>query len=487
MKLRAICHQFRCLNTRTNTIFALASGRGKCAVSIFRVSGPDASLALTKMCKYKILPHPREANLRRIFDPETNQLLDKGLVLWFAKPNSFTGEDSCEFHIHGGLAVQTALFNALAKLPQFRPAEAGEFTKRAFYNSKLDLTQMEGLADVISAETEAQRKQAVLQMDGVLAKRYESWSKRLLECLARLEAFIDFGEDENIEESIVNKVLQDVDELKHEIDSHLNDNRRGERLRSGIRIAIIGEPNSTGQRPIAIVSSSPGTTRDVIEAAYDVAGYPVIFSDTAGLRVTDDSIEREGVRRARMIAKRADVIIFVITLDSTDISTISARDIDRSVADLHRQFDIKSEIALNSLIAINKIDLFENSIHFDDSSQRVVPISCLTGQNLTKFVQTLKNTVENMQVKLNYYYYYYYYYYLFGSSKDEAPLTKQRHRQNLVNSSTALEKCLKMHKLDIVLAAENLRQSVRHLAKITGKVTPEDVLDVIFKEFCIGK
>lgn len=304
-------------------MFSLSSGRGKCGVAVVRVSGPQASEALHQITGS--LPKPRRAVLCRLKDPLKGDTIDHGLVLWFPGPHSFTGEDSAEFQVHGGPSVVTSLLNALGELPGLRHAEPGDFAKRAFFNGKLDLTEVEGLADLIHAETEAQRKQALRQMEGDLGRLYNSWRAELLRLVAHVEAVIDFGEDENIEDGILDEVKVKVSNLHRTVVDHLSDGRRGERLRAGVHVAIVGAPNAGKssllnilcQRPAAIVSPHAGTTRDVLESALDICGYPVILSDTAGLREANDPVEQEGVRRALTRATTADLKILI-----GDVSTL---------------------------------------------------------------------------------------------------------------------------------------------------------------------
>ncbi|CAL8349944.1 unnamed protein product [Gadus morhua 'NCC'] len=303
------------------TIFALSSGHGRCGVAVVRVSGPASSTALRSMAGLtSAMPPPRRALLRTITDPRSTEALDRGLILWFPGPQSFTGEDSAEFHIHGGPAVTSAVLQALGSLAGLRPAEAGEFTRRAFHAGKLDLTEVEGLGDLIHAETEAQRRQAVRQMSGELGRLYQDWASRLKRCLAHIEAFIDFSEDELIEDGVISQVDGWVCALQGELEGHLKDERRGERLRSGVQVVIAGATNAGKssllnalcQRPAAIVSPVAGTTRDVVETALDIGGFPVLLSDTAGLRDSPDPVEQEGVRRARERVQQADLALVVV-------------------------------------------------------------------------------------------------------------------------------------------------------------------------------
>ncbi|ODN03538.1 tRNA modification GTPase GTPBP3, mitochondrial [Orchesella cincta] len=288
------------------TIYALATGGIRCALGVIRVSGPNTRQVLHKVGRFsseRKLPEPRKAVLKKLYDPMSDKVIDHGIVLWFPGPKSFTGEDSCEFHVHGGPAIITTLLRSIGNVPGCRMAEPGEFSKRAFLNGKMDLTEVEGLGDLISAETEMQRAQALNQMSGSLGSLYESWRDRIAKCLANAEAFIDFGEDENIESDILVRVEIEIESLVEEMTNHLKDQRKGERLRNGVRIAILGKPNVGKssllnllcKRDVAIVSSIPGTTRDIVESCIDLRGYPVVFADTAGIRSSPDEIEKEGV------------------------------------------------------------------------------------------------------------------------------------------------------------------------------------------------
>nr|XP_038024920.1 LOW QUALITY PROTEIN: tRNA modification GTPase GTPBP3, mitochondrial [Anas platyrhynchos] len=310
-----------------DTIFAVSSGHGRCGVAVIRTSGPGSGGALKSLTGRPQLPPPRVMALRRIRDPATAEPLDRGLVVWFPGPHSFTGEDCAELHVHGGPAVVSGVLQALGRLPGLRPAEPGEFTRRAFHRGKLDLTAAEGLGDLIHAETEAQRRQALRQMEGELGRLYQRWSETLTQALAHLEAYIDFSEDDNVEEEVLSQVDAAVRALEQELGAHLQDGRRGELLRGGVHAVIAGPPNVGKssllnllcQRPAAIVSPVAGTTRDVVEVSLNVTGYPVVLSDTAGLRDATDPVEREGVSRARDRLQRADLVLAV--LDATAVPT----------------------------------------------------------------------------------------------------------------------------------------------------------------------
>lgn len=290
-----------------STIFALSSGQGRCAIAVIRTSGPASGLALRSLTALREPPPARSACLRLLRHPCSGEPLDRSLVLWFPGPQSFTGEDCMELHVHGGPAVVSGVLQALGSVPGLRPAKAGEFTRRAFAHGKLSLTEVEGLADLIHAETEAQRRQALRQLDGELSQLCQGWAKTLTKALAHVEAYIDFGEDDNLEEGVLEQVDRDVRALEVALSSHLRDARRGQRLRSGANVVVAGPPNAgksslvnlLSQKPVSIVSPEPGTTRDILETPVDLAGFPVLLSDTAGLREGAGAVEQEGVRRAR--------------------------------------------------------------------------------------------------------------------------------------------------------------------------------------------
>nr|CAD7572125.1 unnamed protein product [Timema californicum] len=480
-----------------STIYALSSGYGKCGVAVIRITGPKSSEAVTKIAGLKLPLQPRYASLRRLKDPESKEMLDKGLVIWFPGPRSFTGEDSCEFQIHGGTAIISAVLGALSKLEGFRPAEPGEFTKRAFHAGKLDLTEVEGLADLIHAETEAQRKQALLQSEGILSKLYNTWRETLIRVVAHVEAYIDFSEDENIEENVMDQVEVAVKDLMKNIENHLTDGRCGERLREGVRTVIVGEPN-VGQRPAAIVTPIAGTTRDVVEININIGGYPMVLADTAGLRSgVSDTVESEGIARAHKYAHSADLIILV--LDATKYiawtNQVNPSEftefVKNSVTDLNLNYIAPKAYTLNSsihiesncesakkcLIIVNKSDLVQETVYLKNISQHysnVVPLSCKTEDG---FPALLKHLEEHLAQ-------------LCGNPSRENPcLTQARHRHHLTDCLSSLESYFKHSQTDgdIVLAAHQLRKALRHLGKITGHVNTEQILDVIFKEFCIGK
>ncbi|XP_068599574.1 tRNA modification GTPase GTPBP3, mitochondrial [Brachionichthys hirsutus] len=474
------------------SIFALSSGHGRCGVAVVRATGPASSTALRSMAGLtRCLPPPRAALLRSITDPQSKEVLDRGLVLWFPAPHSFTGEDSVEFHIHGGPAVISAVLQALGRVPGMRPAEAGEFTRRAFQAGKLGLTDVEGLGDLIHAETEAQRRQALRQMSGELGRLYQDWTDRLKLCLAHVEAFIDFSEDELIEDGVLDQVDRLVSNLQAEMERHLKDERRGERLRSGVQVVIAGATNAGKssllntlcQRPAAIVSPIAGTTRDVVETALDIGGFPVVLSDTAGLRESPDLVEREGVRRARERVEQADLTLVVV--DCAHVPT----DVQEAAAFLQGHLrsvlpaQAKPETGFPAdrfLLVLNKTDLLpreqKQKLDGDLSRSSGLPpiclISCQTSDGLRDFLAVLHRSVKN----------------LCGDPLAGAPtLTQARHRAQLQQCAVALAQYQRYRDIDLALAAEGVRLALTSLGRITGRVGAEEILDIIFKDFCIGK
>lgn len=429
----------------TDTIFALASGRGRAGVAVMRLSGPLAGPALDRLCGAR--PQPRLARLAALRDPEGGEVIDRALVLWFPGPASFTGEDVGELHVHGGRAIVARLTGVLTGLG-LRPAGPGEFTRRAFEAGKLDLSQAEAIADLVDAETEAQRRQALRQLDGAMGRLYEGWRDRLKVQLARLEALIDFP-DEGLDEAIEGAVMAGAGALRNEIAAHLADGRRGERLRDGFEIAITGAPNvgkssllnRLSASEVAIVSDIPGTTRDVIEVALDLGGYRVLLIDTAGLRETDDPIEREGVRRALARAEGADLRLQVIVPG------------DEAPAGSGRE----------SILVLNKCDL-------GPGPAGALPVSALSGQGIDALLAAIGARVA---ARLD---------------TAEAPaITRARHRLAVEEAVASLDRALVPGYLPAELRAEDLRLALRALGRVVGAVDVEDLLDVIFFEFCIGK
>ncbi|KAM3939364.1 5-taurinomethyluridine-[tRNA] synthase subunit GTPB3, mitochondrial [Leptodactylus fuscus] len=485
----------RCLNTfcldplkkwlhnhPRDTIFALSSGHGKCGVAVIRTSGPASQEALHLLTKWNSLPTPRQVKLSSIWCPKSGELLDRGLVVWFSGPHSFTGEDCCEYHVHGGPAVVSGVLQALGSLQMMRPAEPGEFTKRAFQNGKLDLTEVEGLGDLIHAETEVQRRQALRQMSGDLGQLYERWSQQLLKALAHIEAFIDFSEDDNVEEGVLLAVDEVVETLQKELEEHLRDNRRGERLRDGVQVVLTGATNAgkssllnvISQKPTAIVSSSPGTTRDVIEATLNIGGYPIILSDTAGLRDSEDPIEREGVRRAKARVGEADVLVAVLDVSNGLWSQETLLDHLQSLYS-----NLQGDEPRSVIVALNKVDLLsqESIVNIeklcrDPKLPPVCLLSCHTGEGISNFLRIMRDCLEG----------------ICGNPLQGAPtITQTRHRHHLTACLDALGRYSVHRQQDLVLSAEELRIAQRQLGAITGRVSAEEILDIIFSDFCIGK
>jgi tRNA modification GTPase len=402
--------------------------------------------------------------LVRLADPGSDSTIDHALVLWFPGPASFTGEDMVELQLHGGPAVVAAAVDALAALDGLRPAEPGEFTRRAFHNGKLDLAEVEGLADLIAAETEAQRRQALRQMEGALSELIQSWHGRLTACLAHLEAVIDFP-DEGLPAETEAAISRDMEGLANDLARHLDDNRRGERLRDGFRIAILGGPNvgkssllnAIARRDAAIVSETAGTTRDVIEVHLDLGGYPVTLLDTAGLREASqgpaDPVEREGMRRALDRAAEADLRLVVFEQPAWPPAESQALALVES----------------DSLVVVNKVDLGQEAAPVNLHGRPVLPVSAKSGAGLSSLLTCLEAEVAGR----------------LGQGAAAPSVTRARHRLALEDCRGALRRATGAELPE--LAAEDLRLALRALGRITGKVDVEDLLDVIFRDFCIGK
>jgi tRNA modification GTPase len=437
-----------------DTIYALSTASGRGGIAVLRLSGAGATVALAALAG-KVTP-PREARLVRFHDPGTGEAIDRGLALYFPGPASVTGEDVVELHVHGGRAVVAAVLDGLWRLPGLRLAEPGEFTRRAFLNGKLDLSAAEGLADLIAAETAAQRRQALRQLDGGLGRLAEAWRARLIDAQARLEAAIDFP-DEDLPSGLWERASGDAAALAREIGVHLADDRRGERLRQGVTVVLLGPPNAgkssllnaLARREVAITAPSPGTTRDVIEVALDLAGYPVQLCDTAGLRPAADAVEEEGVRRARARAASADLKL--VLYDATRPEERAA------VSDL---------IDADAILIANKIDLLPPGA----SPPEGLALSVRTGAGMDALLDRLGAAVA---ARLG---------------TDGAPLvTRARHRAALEACRAALLRVAVADPRAPELAAEDLRAAARALGRITGRVDVEDMLDRLFAEFCVGK
>ncbi|MBC7952085.1 MAG: tRNA uridine-5-carboxymethylaminomethyl(34) synthesis GTPase MnmE [Rhodospirillaceae bacterium] len=436
-----------------HTIFALASAPGRGGVAVFRLSGPRAGEVLTALTG-RALPPARMAMRVRL--AHGGEDIDDGLALYFPAPRSFTGEEVVELHVHGGRAVAAALSDALVELG-LRPAEPGEFSKRAFLGGKLDLTRAEAIADLVDAETSAQRRQALRQLDGGLARLADGWRSGIIRALALMEAVIDFS-DEGVPDGLVDTVGGLVTALISDMDRHLGEGRRGERLRDGIHIAILGAPNAgkssllnrLAGREAAIVSATAGTTRDVIEIHLDLQGWPVVVADTAGLRDAAEDIEAEGIRRALAKAEAADLKLAVFDASQSELDgpTLSMVDGD-------------------ALVVLNKMDL-AGPLPDQINGRPVLAVSARNGHGLDRLLAVLTEEVSNR----------------FATASAPA-LTRARHR-------SAVEDCVALLRrfdpqAEIELAAEDLRQAAGAIGRITGRVEVDELLDVVFREFCIGK
>lgn len=435
---------------RADTIFALSTAPGRAGVALIRVSGPEAGAALKALAGS--VPPPRYAHLCDLFDSETKESLDQGLVLWFPAPKSFTGEDVAEFHIHGGRACVESVLDALSRVPRLRPAEPGEFTRRAFEYGRMDLAQVEGLADLIDAETAAQRKQALRQMEGGLSELVEAWRKKLVGLMAQVAADIDFPDEDDVPGGLTARARPGITALRVELQAQLAKGEKARRLRRGLEVAILGAPN-TGKssllnalagREAAIVSAQAGTTRDVVEVHMDLAGYPVTLADTAGLRETAEEIESEGIRRALARAANADLrlVLFEAQLPPNEIA--------------------KREVREGDIVVISKADLK------NDTPPKFLRVSTATGEGLAALEARLAKEVVDRA----------------GLSETPA-ITRARHRRALEDAIAALTRAESQEEAE--LCGEDLRLAARALERILGKVDVEDLLDVIFSEFCIGK
>jgi len=511
------------------TIFALSSGRPPAAIAVVRISGPRSGEALKALAGK--IPEPRKAAFARLRDPQTKEPIDEALALWFPAPASETGEDVAELQLHGGRAVVAATLAALGKLEGLRPAEAGEFTRRAFENGKFDLTAVEGLADLVMAETEGQRRQALRQMQGALRERAESWRERLIRALALIEARIDFSDEADVPEDLIRPALALARELEGEIAAALADGKRGERLREGLVVAIAGPPNAgkstllnrIARREAAIVSPYAGTTRDVIEVHLDLEGWPVTLLDTAGIRDSDDPVEREGVRRARERAAGADLVLWVVDAsepaksssvipgrcEAANLESITpANDYGfrvRPFGPSRNDSDVESPAPPSWLIR-NKIDALpaagrnesynhyirrnEPKVHTNEPlkdmvnkrltqsnedgftiSEHAFNLSATTGEGFESLLTALACHAEG-----------------FLAGAEPALITRERHRRVLEDALAALRRALKPELAGREdLLAEELHVAARALGRLTGRVDVEDILDVIFRDFCIGK
>ncbi len=446
----------------TDTIFALATAAGRAAVAVVRVSGPATRDVVATLAGK--VPPPRQAGLRRLKHDGVE--LDEALVLFFKGPASYTGEDAAEFHVHGGRAVVESVLDALAALG-LRLAEPGEFTRRAFENGKLDLAQAEGVADLIDAETEGQRRQALGQIGGALSQRYERWRELLVHALAMLEAAVDFP-DEDLPEEVAARARPGLETLAVEIDGALSDVARGRRVRDGYRIALVGAPNAgkstvlngLAERDAAIVTEIAGTTRDIIEVPMVLGGYRVLLADTAGLRETSDVVEAEGVRRARAWAHDADLRIWVI--DGFHVEHPGGEG-SNLLAPGDWALINKMDIADPQAVAIARAALIERGLTVRTAAARTEGAVDRLRADLTAHVTAALSGAE------------------FPAA------TRQRHAERLREARAYLRRALSEGGMEVELAAEDVRLAARALAKITGRIDAEDVLDRVFSSFCIGK
>ncbi|MDA8858460.1 tRNA uridine-5-carboxymethylaminomethyl(34) synthesis GTPase MnmE [Candidatus Pelagibacter sp.] len=442
------------------TIYALSTGPGISGIAIVRVSGEDTKKVIKLLTNVE-LPKPRVATLRKINKINTSELIDEGIILWFPGPESYTGEDMAEFHIHGSKAVIDALHHSISKVKNCRLAEAGEFTKLAFQNGKINLLKAESIADLISAETEIQRQQAIKIMNGKSADKFNSLREKLLKILSHVEAKIDFP-DEDLPEDIFKNVKKISSEVILNIKKILNDQKVGERIREGFKIAIIGPTNAgkssllnhLSNRDVAIVSEIAGTTRDVIETHLNIDGYPVVVSDTAGIRTSKNEIEKKGIKLALDKAENADLKLIVIDAKSADFKGV-----------------LKELMDENAILVINKSDLLKEDLNSEIKNYEHVLISVKNNLNLENLILKIKNKLKNKFI-----------------TSEDILITRERHRQHLEQSLNYLINFEEKNEAeDFDKAAEDLRLATRHLGMIVGKVDVEEILGSIFNDFCIGK
>ena len=445
------------MHPRDQTIFALSSGQPPSAIALVRVSGPQAGKVVSVLAGK--LPSARMVT-RTLLRDLGQRPIDDAVVLWFPGPASATGEDVAEFHVHGGRAVLAALFAALSAFEDVRPAEPGEFTRRAFENGKLDLTEAEGLDDLIHADTDRQRRQALRQLKGLLGDKARDWRARIIEASALIEAGIDFSDEGDVPAELIAPALAKVKALLLEIEEALAEQGRSERLRDGLVVAIAGPPNvgkstlmnQLARREVAIVSPHAGTTRDVIEVQLDLDGYPVTAIDTAGIRETDDPVEQEGVRRARARAADADLVLWLA--DSSSVES-----------------EGKGETTAPVWLVRNKIDLDAADQPLAESSGgRVFRISASRGDGLPELIAAMVGFAQ-----------------LYFGSSEGGLIGRARQRKLLQDTASSLQRCVEVVGEGEELAAEELRAAAYSLGRLLGRVDVEDILDVIFREFCVGK
>jgi len=442
------------------TIYALSSGPGISGIAVIRVSGKNTASVIKKITKSN-LPIPRMATLKKFNKNGGKELIDEGVLIWFPGPNSYTGEDLAEFHVHGSRAVIKAMHLEMSKIKKCRLAEPGEFTKKAFQNGRINLLKAESIADLISSETEIQRKQAIKIMSGKSSDKFNSWRQKILKTLSYVEAKIDFP-DEDLPKNIIKEIQKTSNNVLTEIKKTLDDQKVGERIREGFKIAIVGPPNSgkssllnyLSKRDAAIVSEIAGTTRDVIETHLNLNGYPVIVSDTAGIRSSKNEIEKKGIKIALKRAKDADLSLVIVSAKKADFTSV-----------------LKGLLTKNAILVVNKSDLIKGKLNSIFKKYDHVLISIKKDLNLNKLITKIKSKLKNK-----------------FSTNEDILITRERHRQNLINCVHHLEKFKKKKSIqDFDKAAEDLRLASRHLGMIVGKVDVEELLGSIFNDFCIGK
>jgi tRNA modification GTPase len=442
------------------TIYALSTGPGISGIAVIRISGKETSKVI-ELLTGKSIPKPRVATLRKINKINTSELIDEGIILWFPGPESYTGEDMAEMQVHGSKAVIDALHSSISNIENCRLAEPGEFTKLAFQNGKINLLKAESVADLISSETEIQRQQAIKIMNGKSADQFNSLRKKLLKILSHVEAKIDFP-DEDLPNDILKEIKKSSDEVLKNIKKILNDQKVGERIREGFKIAILGPTNAgkssllnhLSNRDVAIVSGIAGTTRDVIETHLNIDGYPVIISDTAGIRESKNEIERKGIKLSLNRAEEADLKLVVVDAKNFDFTDV-----------------MKGLLNKNAILVINKSDLLKGDIDPEIKKLNHVLISIKDNFNIDELILKIKNNLKNKFI-----------------TSDDILITRERHRQNLEQCLEHLKNFNKKNEVeDFDKAAEDLRLATRHLGMIVGKVDVEEILGSIFNDFCIGK
>ena len=442
------------------TIYALSSGPGISGIAVIRISGQETSRVI-ELLTGKTLPKPRVATLRKINKINTSELIDEGIILWFPGPESYTGEDMAEIQVHGSKAVIDALHTSISDIENCRLAEPGEFTKLAFQNGKINLLKAESIADLISSETEIQRQQAIKIMNGKSADQFNFLREKLLKILSHVEAKIDFP-DEDLPNDILKEIKKSSDDVLKNIEKILNDQKVGERIREGFKIAILGPTNAgkssllnhLSNRDVAIVSEIAGTTRDVIETHLNIDGYPVIVSDTAGIRESKNEIEKKGIKLSLNRAEEADLKLVVVDAKNLDFTDV-----------------LKGLLDQNAILVINKSDLLKGDIDPEIKKLNHVLISIKENLNIDELILKIKNNLKNKFI-----------------TSDDILITRERHRQHLEQCLDHLKNFNKKNEVeDFDKAAEDLRLATRHLGMIVGKVDVEEILGSIFNDFCIGK